>query len=86
MPRRKCIGLMIAPEKLNEIRKERIKAMGLRADVNYASYERIYKELAYAEEIMRKIRCPIIDVSNKAVEETASLIIEMFKNREELAK
>jgi len=86
IPREKCIGLMISPEKLNEIRKERIRAMGLKSDANYASFERIYEELVYAENLMRKLRCPVIDVSNKAVEETASLIIEMFKNREELLK
>ncbi|MEC5268959.1 kinase/pyrophosphorylase [Heyndrickxia coagulans] len=86
IPREKCVGLMISPEKLNEIRRERIKAMGLKSDANYASFERIYEELVYAENLMRKLRCPVIDVSNKAVEETASLIIEMFKNREELLK
>ncbi|WP_240376670.1 pyruvate, water dikinase regulatory protein [Bacillus piscicola] len=76
---KKCIGLKISPEKLNEIRTERLKALGLKAEANYAKLERIEEELAYSEEVMKKIGCTVIDVSNKAVEETANLISNMFQ-------
>lgn len=79
IPRRKCVGLTISPEKLNEVRKERLKSMGLNAESNYASMERIFEELDYANRIMKRIGCPIIDVSNKAIEETANLIIHTLK-------
>lgn len=75
----KCIGLRISPEKLNEIRTERLKSLGLKAEANYAKLERIKEELAYSEKIMKEIGCTIIDVSNKAVEETANLIFNMFQ-------
>lgn len=78
LPRNKCIGLMINPDQLNGIRKERLKSLGLSSDINYASYERILKELDHAESIMKRVGCPIIDVTNKAVEETASLIIDLL--------
>lgn len=84
VPRKKCVGLIISPEKLNEIRKERLRALGLASEANYASYERILEELDYAEKIMKRVGCPIIDVSNKAVEETASLILDVLKKREGL--
>lgn len=77
---KKCIGLKISPEKLNDIRTERLKALGLKSQANYANMDRIKEELQYAEGIMKKIGCPIIDVSNKAVEETANLISSMFLN------
>jgi regulator of PEP synthase PpsR (kinase-PPPase family) len=83
IPRRNCIGLVISPEKLNEIRKERLKSMGLTSQAQYASFERILEELDYAEKIMKRVGCPVIDVSNKAVEETASLILDILKKREE---
>lgn len=83
VPRRNCVGLIISPDKLNEIRKERLKALGLASQAHYASYERILQELDYAEKIMKRVGCPIIDVSNKAVEETASLILDVLKKREE---
>lgn len=79
IPRKNCVGLIISPDKLNEIRKERLKSLGLASQANYASFERILDELDYAEKIMKRVGCPVIDVSNKAVEETASLILEVLK-------
>jgi regulator of PEP synthase PpsR (kinase-PPPase family) len=79
IPRKNTIGLIISPDKLNEIRTERLKALGLGSQANYASYERILEELNYAEKIMKRVGCPIINVSNKAIEETAGLILEVLK-------
>lgn len=76
---RKCVGLTISPDELNLIRTERLKALGLRSQANYAALERIMLELEYAEKIMKKIGCPVINVSNKAVEETASIIMDIIK-------
>lgn len=77
LPPKKVVGLTIKPEQLNEIRRERLKTLGLKSGADYASMERILKELDYAEGIMRKLKCPIIDVTNKAVEETASKVLEI---------
>lgn len=76
---RQIIGLIADPIKLNKIRQERLKALGLSNNANYASIERIEYELEYSKKIMEKIKCPIIDVSNKAVEETAGIILDMIK-------
>ncbi|WLV23586.1 pyruvate, water dikinase regulatory protein [Aciduricibacillus chroicocephali] len=74
----KCIGLKISPDKLNDIRKERLKALGLGDQAIYANMERIEEELEYFNKITEKIGCRVIDVSNKAVEETANLIMHMI--------
>ena len=79
IPRDKCVGLVISPEKLNAIRKERLKNLGLVSNANYASYERILEELDYAEKIMKKIGCPIVDVTNRAIEETADYILNVLQ-------
>jgi regulator of PEP synthase PpsR (kinase-PPPase family) len=79
IPRNKCVGLIITPDKLNIIRKERLKNLGLTSEANYASFERILEELDYAEKIMKRIGCPVINVSNKAVEETADYILDVLK-------
>ncbi|HZH58507.1 MAG TPA: pyruvate, water dikinase regulatory protein [Metabacillus sp.] len=81
IPKNKCVGLIITPDKLNKIRIERLKNMGLTTQANYANYDRILTELEYAEKIMKKIGCPVINVSNKAIEETADLILEMLKKK-----
>lgn len=75
----KVVGLTIDPSLLNEIRKERLKTLGLSDSVEYANPERITGELEYAESVMRKIGCPIINVTNKAVEETAAKVLEYYR-------
>lgn len=78
LPSKKVIGLTIKPQQLNIIRTERLKTLGLTSSADYASLERILNELDYAEGIMKKIGCPIIDVTDKAVEETASKVLEIY--------
>jgi [pyruvate, water dikinase]-phosphate phosphotransferase / [pyruvate, water dikinase] kinase len=75
----RIIGLTTDPYKLIEIRKERIKALGLQDNANYASIQRIIEELEYGDALMRKLGCPIIDVSARAVEESASIILEICR-------
>lgn len=79
IPKKRIVGLTNSPEKLNSIRRERLKALGLSGEANYASMQRILDEIDYAEKIMRRIGCPIIDVSDKAIEETAGIIIDILK-------
>ncbi len=81
VPKEKVIGLKISPEKLNAIRKERLKALGLAENAKYANEERIREELEFAHDVMKTLRCPVIEVSDKAVEETASVILSLFNIR-----
>lgn len=75
----KCIGLKISPEKLLNIRKERLLTLGLKESAHYANMERIHEELSFFDDITSKIGCHVIDVTNKAVEETANVIIDHYK-------
>ena len=79
VPPKKVIGLLIDPHKLNEIRIARLKAMGLADGANYADLRRINEELDYAKAIMQRIHCTIINVSNRAIEETASMVLEYMR-------
>ncbi|MEG2069488.1 MAG: pyruvate, water dikinase regulatory protein [Acidaminococcaceae bacterium] len=76
VPPHKIVGLLIDPFKLNEIRTERLKTMGLSDNASYADVKRIGEELEYAKGIMRRLHCTIINVSNRAIEETAGMILE----------
>jgi len=86
LPKGKIIGLTIDPSLLNGIRTERLKTLGLTANADYANLKRILLELEYAEGIMKKLGCPIINVTNKAVEETASKILEYYYRGERHGK
>lgn len=77
---KKCFGLVISPTVLNSIRKERLIALGLKDDANYAQVERIEQELLHFERVVNKIGCKVINVSNRAVEETANLILSELSN------
>ena len=50
---KKCFALIISPEKLNTIRKERLIALGLNDDANYARLERIQEEIEHFKEVIR---------------------------------
>lgn len=79
IPRRKIIGLTNSPIKLTEIREERLKSLGLPRGSSYSSMQRILDEIDYAEKIMKRLGCPVIDVSNKAIEETADIIMSHLR-------
>ena len=79
VPAEKCFGLKISPEKLNNIRRERLISLGLNDQASYANIGRIKDELTFFEKIVNKINCPIIDVTNKAVEETANVILNYIQ-------
>ncbi|UFJ43142.1 kinase/pyrophosphorylase [Brevibacillus humidisoli] len=79
LPEGRIIGLKISSEQLTGIRAERLKSLGLASQANYATMERINVELEYSQQIMERLGCPVIDVSNKAVEETANIILEMIR-------
>lgn len=75
---RKIIGLTNDPDKLNSIRIERLKDMGVKSSSTYAQMDRILKELEFADNLFAKLRCPVINVSSKAIEETASIILSII--------
>ena len=79
--KRKIIGLTNSVEQLNKLREERLKTLGVSGNSDYTDEIQIFEELEYALKIMEKLGCPIIDVQNKAVEETAELIIGIMRER-----
>ena len=84
IPPYKVVGLIIDPFKLNYIGSEGLRTMGLSTTANYANIERINDELQYARGVMRRLHCPVIDVSAKAIEETANLVVDIVKRNKEI--
>lgn len=76
LPPGRIIGLTIRVDELFDIRRERLRTLGLNDTASYADRKRIVQELEYAEQVMNALGCPIIDVSKRAVEETAGLILD----------
>jgi regulator of PEP synthase PpsR (kinase-PPPase family) len=75
--RNKIIGLTIDPIQLMEIRKHRIdKIRTISHAIQYANAERVLEELDFADRLMRRLGCKIIDVTKRAIEDTALMIME----------
>jgi regulator of PEP synthase PpsR (kinase-PPPase family) len=76
IPSHRIIGLTMDAEYILNIRTERLKAVGLPDGSKYATLQRIVEELEYAQGLMKQLGCTVINVTNKAIEETAGLITE----------
>lgn len=78
---RRVFALTIDPAALQSIRRSRLRAMGMHR-MNYDDMAYILAELEYAEQLFRGHReWPVIDVTNKAVEETAATILAILDDR-----
>jgi hypothetical protein len=75
----KIVGLTIDADALAAIRGERARGMG--GAGSYADLAEIYDELEYAEAVHKRLGCPVIEVSNLAIEETARRIVRLVEER-----
>lgn len=73
---KRVFALTIDPESLQHIRRQRLKTMRLREASTYGDLDYILAELEYAEGLYKRNRqWPVINVTRRAVEETAQLIL-----------
>jgi regulator of PEP synthase PpsR (kinase-PPPase family) len=79
---RKVFGLIVQPDMLMRIRQARLKHLGMPTDSSYGDRTHIENEMNYAREIFRKHpNWPVIDVTNRAIEETAADILKIYQER-----
>lgn len=75
-------GLIIEPESLVRVRRERLKYLGLPDNADYADRGKIEREIKWCRTFYRKQpQWPVIDVSGKAIEETAAKIMQLHQAR-----
>jgi hypothetical protein len=85
LPGYRVVGLTIDVDQLRDIRKQRLQQLGMPADANYGLRDHVKAELEYAHAILRENpEWMVVDVTNCAIEETATIILEALKDREEL--
>ena len=81
VPRGRIVGLTIDPERLARIRGRRLRALGGGGRDGYARLNAIYEELDEASAIQRRLGCPVLDVTNSAVEEVANRVLDLIEER-----
>ena len=73
------VGLNTEPERLVDLRKNRMNSLKETENTNYTSIENIKREIIDAKKTFQKYRWPTIDVTRKSVEETAASIIKIHE-------
>lgn len=71
----KVVGLTISPRRLIEVRKARLERFNLDISSKYVNFDNVIDELGYAHSIFSSNGWPVIDVTEKSVEETALEIV-----------
>jgi regulator of PEP synthase PpsR (kinase-PPPase family) len=75
------IGLTINPSRLYDIRKNRMKEKDAIYDNKYVDFSEIDNEIRLASKLFGKLHCPVIDVTNRSIEETSAHIIRIYHIR-----
>ena len=79
-PQLTCVvGLNTEPERLVDLRKNRMSSLKETENIKYTNIENIKKEIIEAKKTFQKYRWPSIDVTRKSVEETAASIIKIHE-------
>ena len=79
-PKLSCVvGLSTEPERLADLRKNRMNSLREKENINYTNLENIKKEVLDAKKTFQKYKWPLIDVTRKSVEETAASIIKIHE-------
>ncbi len=79
-PQLTCVvGLNTEPERLVDLRKNRMNSLKETKNIKYTKIENIKKEIINAKKTFHKYKWPSIDVTRKSVEETAASIIKIYE-------
>ncbi|MBU2340137.1 MAG: kinase/pyrophosphorylase [Alphaproteobacteria bacterium] len=75
------VGLTTAPERLVQIRRNRLLTLNERTQTSYVDSERVTSEVQFARRMFADNGWPVIDVTRRSIEETAAAIIKLLGDR-----
>lgn len=74
------VGLVASPERIAQIRQNRLLALNATDDTAYIDKTAIAEEIIYSRRLCARNNWPIIDVTRRSIEETAAAIIDLYRN------
>jgi regulator of PEP synthase PpsR (kinase-PPPase family) len=77
------VGLVASPERIAEIRRNRVQMLADRNLDEYVDRTQISNELTYSRRLCSRHGWPVIDVTRRSIEETAATIIRLLHDRQE---
>jgi regulator of PEP synthase PpsR (kinase-PPPase family) len=75
------VGLWVSPDRLVQVRRNRLSAMGETRDSSYADLENVRAEIAATRQLFERHDWPMIDVSRRSIEETAAAVLNLLTDR-----
>ncbi len=75
------VGLLVSPERLIQIRRNRLLSLHETRDSTYVDQEAVREEIIRARRMFEREGWPVIDVTRRSVEETAAAVINLLNAR-----
>ena len=79
------VGLWISPDRLIQVRRNRLMAMGHAKDSNYVDPDAVRAEIAATRQLFEAQGWPMIDVSRRSIEETSAAVLNFMADRKDKA-
>lgn len=74
------VGLVASPERIVQIRQNRLLSLNADDDTSYVDRSSVAEEVAQSRRLFDRHNWPIIDVSRRSIEETAAAILDLYRN------
>jgi regulator of PEP synthase PpsR (kinase-PPPase family) len=72
------IGLVASPERLIQIRRNRLLSLNEEAETEYVDLDMVRAEVAFARKLFGDKGWPVIDVTRRSIEETAAAVMSLY--------
>ena len=75
------VGLWVSPDRLVQVRRNRLSTMGENRDTNYIDLDQVRGEVAATRQLFEAQGWPTIDVTRRSIEETAATVMNLLAER-----
>jgi regulator of PEP synthase PpsR (kinase-PPPase family) len=73
------VGLVASPERIVQIRQNRLLSLKADDDTDYVDRDRVAEEIAHSRRLCSRHNWPMIDVTRRSIEETAAAILDLYR-------
>jgi regulator of PEP synthase PpsR (kinase-PPPase family) len=74
------VGLIASPERIVQIRQNRLLSLRADEDTAYVDREAVAEEIANSRRLCARRNWPMIDVTRRSIEETAAAILDLYRD------
>ena len=75
------VGLVASPERIVQIRRNRLLALNADGNSDYVDRQAVTEEMTAARRLFARHRWPVIDVTRRSIEETAAAIMDLWRSK-----